>query len=108
MPDTARSNRKTSGAAAFLPNLIDRVFSTVETFAERLMGIVSESADGVVSRAVQKLFGLLLVIVAIAFILSGIAEILNQTFQAPGMGEIAVGALLLAMTATVTLAIRKR
>ena len=108
MPEETRASRKSSGAASFLPNLIDRMFSTVETFAERLMTIVSESADEVMGRAVQRLFGLLLVIVGIAFILSGIGEIVNQVLGTRGAGEVIVGVLLLSLTAAVFLFIRRK
>lgn len=108
MPETTRTHRKTEGTSAFIPNLIDRVFGTVESFVERLMGIISESADQVVSRGIQKLFGLLLVIVGIAFILSGLSQIIDQLFQSVGVGQIVVGALLLTLTAIVMLVVRKR
>ncbi len=107
MPEENRSTRKTS-SASFLLNLVDRVFGTVETFVSQLMTIVSESADGVVSRAVQKLFGLLLIMVGIGFILSGVAKIINQLLDSVGVGEIVVGALLLCITAIVITLIRKK
>lgn len=108
MSEETRTHKKSSGAASFLPNLIDRMFSTVETFAERLMAIVSDSVEGVVSQAVQKLFGLLLVIVGIVFILAGVATILNQILNTDGAGEVIVGALLLALTAAIFIIIRRK
>lgn len=108
MSEESRASKKSSTDASFLPNLIDRMFSTVEVFADRLMTIVSESADGVVTRAVQRLFGLLLIIVGVAFILSGIGEILNQMFGTRGAGEVIVGALLLSLTAAVFIIIRRK
>ncbi len=108
MAEETRTGKKSSSAASFLPDLINRMFSTVEVFADRLMTIVSESADGVVTRAVQRLFGLLLIIVGVAFILSGIGEILNQMLGTRGAGEVIVGALLLSLTAAVFIIIRRK
>lgn len=109
MPEETRSRRKSTEASwSFVPDFLDRMFDTVEVFTGRLMQLFSETAEVLVTRAVQRLFGLLLLGVGIVFILVGGAEILNQIFRFPGVGELLVGAFILFVTSLVMLATRRR
>lgn len=108
MSEEKVNRKKTTEPWSFVPTFIDKMFGTVESFAERLLAIVADSADGVVSRGVQRLFGLLLIILGIAFILTGIAKVINQIFDLVGVGEIVAGILLLSVTALVTIVVRKQ
>lgn len=109
MSEETRSRRKNTEASwSFVPDFLDRMFDTVEVFTGRLMQLLSETAEALVTRAVQRLFGLLLLGVGIVFILVGGAEILNQIFRFPGVGELLVGAFILFVTSLVMLATRRR
>ena len=109
MSEETRARRKNPEAAwSFVPDFLDRMFDTVELFTGRLMQLLSETAEVLVARAVQRLFGLLLLGVGIVFILVGGAEILNQIFRFPGVGELLVGAFLLFVTSLVLLVTRRR
>lgn len=109
MSEETRARRKNPEAAwSFVPDFLDRMFDTVELFTGRLMQLLSETAEVLVARAVQRLFGLLLLGVGIVFILVGGAEILNQIFRFPGVGELLVGAFILFVTSLVLLVTRRR
>ena len=108
MPETVRANKKTTESWSFVPDFLDRMFGTVEVFTERLLALASETAEILVTRAVQRLFGLLLLGVGIVFILVGGAKLLNQLFRFPGVGEMLVGAFLLLVTSILLLVTRRR
>lgn len=109
MPEEVRSRRKTQETPwSFVPDFLDRMFHTVEVFAERLLQLGSDTAEALVTRAVQRLFGLLLLGVGIVFILAGGAKILNQLFRFPGVGEMLVGFFILFATSMVLLITRRR
>lgn len=109
MPEETRARRKnTETGWSFVPDFLDRMFDTVEIFTERLMHLLSDTAETLVTRAVQRLFGLLLLGVGIVFVLVGGAEILNQIFRFPGVGELIVGAFILFVTSIVLLATRRK
>lgn len=108
MPEETRSRRKTTESWSFIPNFLDRIFGTVETFAERLLLLASDTAETLVARAVQRLFGLLLLGVGIVFILVGGSKVLNQIFRFPGVGEMLVGTVLLLVTSILLLITRRK
>lgn len=108
MPEESRAHKNDSEAWSFIPDFLDRMFDTVEVFTGRLMTLLSDTAETLVTRAVQRLFGLLLLGVGIVFILSGGAKVLNQLFLFPGIGEMVVGAFILFVTSILLLVTRRR
>lgn len=108
MSDEERSRKKNTEAWSFVPDFVDRMFGTVEVFTSRLLALLSETAETLVTRAVQRLFGLLLLGVGVVFILVGGAKLLNQLFRFPGVGEMLVGAFLLFVTSILLLVTRRR
>lgn len=108
MPEEVRTKKKQPEAWSFVPDFLDRMFDTVEVFTGRLMTLLSDTAETLVTRAVQRLFALLLLGVGIVFILSGGATVLNSLFRFPGIGEMIVGAFILFITSLILLVTRRR
>ncbi|TXH02869.1 MAG: hypothetical protein E6R05_03670 [Candidatus Moraniibacteriota bacterium] len=108
MPVESRTRKKSPEAWSFVPDFLDRMFETVEVFTGRLLLLFSDTAETLVTRAVQRLFGLLLLGVGIVFVLSGGAEVLNQLFRFPGIGDMIVGAFLIFVTSIILLVTRRR
>ncbi len=83
---------------SFIPYFVERMFGTVESFIDRISSIAEDRAQSVINRAVQRLFGLLLLGVGIVFLFSGAAEVITQIAGIPGVGQLVVGLLILLVT----------
>ncbi|MFZ1626915.1 MAG: hypothetical protein WAT81_03890 [Candidatus Moraniibacteriota bacterium] len=92
---------------SFISYFVERMFGTVESFIERISIVAEDRAQSVINRAIQRLFGLLLLGVGIVFLLSGGAQVINQIVQFPGIGQIAVGGFILLVTGIVMLFSRR-
>lgn len=110
MPDTSssRPRKRETDKESVLPHFVERMFGVAEVFTSRFMDILSSSTEELISRAAQRFFVLLLLGVGIVFMLSGSADILNQMLRYPGIGEVAVGAMLLFVTSTMLLVQRNK
>ena len=111
MSDSAKKTREEKEAPerwSFIPYFVERMFGTVESFVERIAGIVRDQAQEAVNRTMQKLFGLLLLVVGITFFLAGGAEVINQVVRFPGVGQMVVGTVLLLVTGVVMSLMRPR
>lgn len=111
MPENTKKTREEKESPerwSFIPYFVERMFSTVESFIERISVVAEDRAQSVINRAVQRLFALLLLGVGIVFVLSGGAQVINTLVQFPGIGQIAVGTFILIVTGIVMLFSRRR
>ena len=81
-----------------VPTLLEKLVDAVDLFASGLIRTVSDTAEDLVNRGMQRLFGLLLTGVGLVFLLTGGAMALNDVLDYPGIGQIIVGAMILTFT----------
>lgn len=86
-----------------IPVVVERVLGTIEGFADTLLSKVNASADSIIDRWVQKLFGLLALGAGMIFFLAGGAKMIDTALGAPGAGSMIIGVVMLLLTAIIIL-----
>ncbi len=105
--DTKRSHKKSEDVGVVgmvLEGVLTAIrgwFDTAKTSVERAI------ADAVV-RVARQVFVFFLALLGIAFLLFGLAKTLSFLFQTPGVGEMVVGFIVLAMAFILSLFTQER
>ena len=100
---TATSHDKESGISGWIEFAKESFVEHTEGVLHGLLGTVERGVEGIVKRTMRSFSIFFFVLLGSAFLLIGIAQILDQAYQFPGVGKVIIGmaifslALLLSM-----------
>ncbi len=101
---TATSHGKESGIGGWIEFAKESFVEHTEGVLAGLLGTVERGVDGIVKKTMHRFSIFFFVLLGSTFLLIGIAQILDQTYQFLGVGKVIIGiaifslVLLLSMT----------
>ncbi|MBP6889510.1 MAG: hypothetical protein KBC83_03230 [Candidatus Moranbacteria bacterium] len=106
MQDTEKSQEKeTSGVVGMV---LEGVLAAIRGWFDAARASVEQAITDTVMRAARQAFVFFLALLGIAFLLFGLAKTLSFLFRTPGIGEMIVGFIVLAMAFILSLFTRGR
>lgn len=105
--DTKRSHKKSEDVGV-VGMVLEGVLAAIRGWFDTAKTSVERAIADAVIRVARQVFVFFLALLGIAFLLFGLAKTLSFLFQTPGVGEIVVGFIVLAMAFVLSLFTQER
>ena len=105
--DTKRSHKKSEDVGV-VGMVLEGVLTAIRGWFDAAKASVERAIADAVIRVARQVFVFFLALLGIAFLLFGLAKTLSFLFQTPGVGEIVVGFMVLAIAFILSLFTQER